>query len=127
MASLDGAREIAWLRVARALLMRRAMDDQVDLTVRRSPSGVLWTGAIAALTPFVISSASSSTVTVNGKVVESTYRDWFAIFGGGVALACALAAIWFVHREGRTPKVLGAIAAVAAVGGYQVARGFGAI
>ena len=96
-------------------------------------------GAMAGALPFVIHVASASSMTADRIVVASTYRDWAAVSGGAVALACALAAIGVAVRARATPPRVtdstgAAVSAapivmagllVAALGGYQLARGFG--
>ena len=92
---------------------------------RIPPSPVtLIAGAIAGAVPFVVSMASYSARWENGAVVESTYRDWIAVGGGGAAIVCGIAAIAVFARAKETPKLLAAIAIVA-LGGYQIARGLG--
>lgn len=82
-------------------------------------------GAIAGAVPFAISMANASYSTVNGEVVSATYRDWVAIGGGAAAVICGLAAIAAFARATKLPLAAAGLAVVA-LGGYQIARGFGA-
>lgn len=102
--------------------------DGGDVSISSAGKTWLIVGLVAGIVPFMLSSSSSSSVTVNGHVVESTYRDNVAIAGGAVALLCGvLAAI----AERKPSSVRGTRLAMAvgvlALGAYQIARGFGAI
>jgi hypothetical protein len=99
-------------------------------TPREAPSRssaviLIGVGAAMALLPFSISSSTSSYEMVNGEIVASTYRDWFAILGGITGAACALIAVAMGLRQ-RAWALAGGAVLVAALGSYQVARGFGA-
>jgi len=92
---------------------------------RTTPSPVtLIAGAIAGVVPFVISNARGSYSVVNGEVVAATYRDWIAVGGGTAAVILGLAAIATFARSNKAFAAAGL--AIAALGGYQIARGMGA-
>jgi hypothetical protein len=81
-----------------------------------------WIGALAAMLPWLLHTTVS--VTVRGDVVR--YRDWMAISGGGVAVACGIAAI--LHARARVSGRLLALGmAIALIGVYHLARGVGMI
>ncbi|TMQ03153.1 MAG: hypothetical protein E6J91_48060, partial [Deltaproteobacteria bacterium] len=86
---------------------------------------MLIAGAISGALPLLISYSSSSFHTVNGVVVEAHYRDWIAVGGGGMAAALALIAM-VVALRATAWAIAGISAAVLLLGGYQMARGFGA-
>lgn len=81
-------------------------------------------GAIAGVVPFVMSSATANVSWVNGEVASVTYRDWTALGCGAGAILCGLAAIAMFASAKRAPLVIAGVA-IAALGGYQVARGMG--
>jgi TPR repeat protein len=82
-------------------------------------------GAICAALPFVISYSSSSIQTTNGVVVEVYYRDWIAIGCGGMAALFGLIALAVAVRASAGWTSVAAAATVLALGGFQIARGFG--
>jgi len=87
-------------------------------------TGSLVAGAIAGVVPFMIHVTSSSVVTHNGEIVESSYRDWVAIGGGAIALVCGAIAVVAARAAGGGSRLaLGAL--VVLLGAYQVVRGFG--
>lgn len=77
-------------------------------------------GAAGAFAPFVMKVERVSIA--NGVV---TYRDWAAVAGGATAILFALIAIPFVRRA-KVPPLWIAVVILAGLGGYQIARGFGA-
>ena len=86
-------------------------------------------GLLAAIAPFFVSCSSSSTRTVNGRIVESSYFDLFAVVGGGIAV---LVALGMLIQFGETApedkyKRIGVFVAMLALGGFQILRGFGTI
>lgn len=85
----------------------------------RNPRGFFKAGLIAGLLPFVVQLSSSRVVIENG-VVDATYRDYVAITGGVIALLCGV----FALAGARRAQVVGALV-VLALGGLQLARGFG--
>ncbi|HEU0034858.1 MAG TPA: tetratricopeptide repeat protein [Kofleriaceae bacterium] len=85
---------------------------------------VLIVGLVAAALPFGMSAVDSSYETANGVVVARHYRDWIAIGGGGVALACGFVAIVMLLRA-RSLGYLAGAAAIVVLGGFQLARGLG--
>lgn len=84
---------------------------------------LLIAGAIAGAVPFMASYSQTSTTVVNG-VASSTFRDWVAVGAGGLAIVLALAAIASLAKSKRMKEIAMGVA-VLALGGYQVARGFG--
>jgi hypothetical protein len=96
-----------------------------DLSIRSTDKTLTIIGAIAAIVPFVIHASSSSSVTENGVVVASSYRDNVALAGGIVAVLCGLAAAALARRSGGAR--IGIAIAVLALGAYQIARGLGAL
>ena len=82
-------------------------------------------GAIAGAIPFAIHASSSSMASVDGHVTSFVYRDWIAVGGGAAAVALGVATM-LVGRSSllRMQAILAGIA-LGALGGYQVASGFG--
>jgi hypothetical protein len=103
-------------------------DDGGDVSISSASKTWLIIGLVAGIIPLLFSSSSSSSVTVNGQVVESTYRDNFAIAGGAVAIFCGvLAAISERKPSSVRSKRLAMAIGMVALGAYQVARGFGKV
>jgi hypothetical protein len=100
----------------------------LSLNVSLSAASKTWTviGLIAGLLPFLISTSSSSSTTVNGQITSFAYRDNFALAGGAVALLCGIIAAISERKPSdvRTKRLLVAFAIVA-LGGFQIARGLG--
>ncbi|HEX7702970.1 MAG TPA: hypothetical protein VF403_19665 [Kofleriaceae bacterium] len=73
----------------------------------------------------MISTASTSSVTENGKIVSFSYRDNIAIIAGVVAILCGIvaAATAAKNKSGSTRLAIGI--AVIVLGAFQIARGFG--
>ena len=87
---------------------------------------LLTVGVVAGVTPFVIHVSSSSTSYVNGALIAATYRDWVAVGGGAVAALCGIAqAILVARSELGRGKNVGLGLLLVALGGYQLASGFG--
>lgn len=87
---------------------------------------LLTVGVVAGVAPFVIHVSSSSTSYVNGQLVAATYRDWVAVGGGAVAAICGIAqAILAARSDGSRSKNVGLGLLLVALGGYQLASGFG--
>ena len=101
----------------------QAMTDDISLSTTDKSAAIA--GGIAGLIPFVISTASTSSVTENGQVVSFTYRDNIAINAGVIAILCGIvaAATAAKNKSGRTRLAIGI--AVIALGAFQIARGFG--
>lgn len=85
--------------------------------------GVIGAGGIVGLAPFVFSMSASSYSTVNGVVQHAVYRDWFAVAGGVIAAALGLLGLATAAKK---PATIALGLAVIALGGFQIARGFGA-
>jgi TPR repeat protein len=98
-----------------------------DLSLRTPGKSLLILGGIAGAVPFVITMSSSSTSTVNGRVVASHFRDWLAVGGGAVAALCGVLALVAVvrSRDRNRAMLIAAAVGVLALGGYQIARGLG--
>jgi len=95
------------------------------------PSQVEIAGIAAALIPFICNITTTSTRTVNGRVVEETSTDYVAIVLGliavGIAAYIAVSLLPGTDSEDR-PKRLAVIAAIAVIGAYQLlARGLGMV
>lgn len=101
------------------------MGDEEVASVRSPERGVLIVGALAGLLPFAISSAKASYSTVNGEVVDLQYSDVVAQGGGAVAVLCGLIALAMAAKAKKTPMIAAAVV-VMVLGGFQLARGFGA-
>ena len=99
------------------------MTDDISLSTTDKSAAIA--GGIAGLIPFVISSASTSSVTENGKVVSFSYHDNIAIIAGVVAVLCGIvaAATATKNKSGSTRLAIGI--AVLVLGAFQIARGFG--
>ncbi|MEO8703941.1 MAG: tetratricopeptide repeat protein [Kofleriaceae bacterium] len=81
-------------------------------------------GAIAVVLPMFVTISSSSSVTINGHVESSVYRNWPAVAFGIVAILCAAVAMVAAVRA-RAGLFIGLAALVIVFGGAQVANGFG--
>lgn len=101
------------------------MSEDLTPTVRiPGPSEIV--GFIAVGLPFVLSTASSSSSTVNGEVVSFVYRDWTAVGGGAVALVCGVLSLLLLRRRTtHKPARIAIAVGLLALGGFHVARGFG--
>jgi hypothetical protein len=101
----------------------------VDLTpIARIPAPSEIAGFTAVAAPFLISTSSSSSKTVNGELVDFAYRDWFAVGGGAVAIACGIISLLLLRRRTTNRPARIAIAAVLiALGALHVSRGFGLV
>src|SRR5258705_10659198 len=98
-----------------------------DISVKAGDKPLMILGAIAGAVPFIISSTSTSSTTVNGVVTSFTYRDNVALAGGAVAAVCGLIAVALAVKNKGGAARIGAALAVLALGGYQVARGLGVV
>ncbi len=101
---------------------------EVDLDSGRLDSGAMsppvLTGLIGGVLPFFISMAEVNTTTVNGQSTTE-YFDIVAVVGGGLALAAGLFALKGALQASKHASRWGTPAAVAALGVYQLLRGFG--
>lgn len=96
-----------------------------DISLSTTDKSATIAGGIAGLVPFVISTASTSTVTENGRTVSFSYHDNVAIIGGVIAVLCGIVAATMAakNKSGGTRLAIGI--AVLALGAFQIARGFG--
>ncbi len=86
-------------------------------------------GLLAGIVPFFFSCSSSSSRTVNGRVVESSHFDLVAVVGGAIAV---LMAVGVLTQFGTTApkdraKRIGLLVVMLALGVFQVLRGFGMV
>lgn len=89
-------------------------------------SGVGIAAAVAAALPFFGHYTTSSSVTENGEVVASTYRDYVALTGGGFAvLLGAVALLGALKSTDRRNLRLGVVGGIVALGVLQLLRGLG--
>ncbi len=86
-------------------------------------------GLLAGIAPFFVSCSSSSTSTVNGRVVESSYFDLFAVVGGAIAVLVALSMLGQLGVTAPEDKAKrsGVFVLMIALGAFQILRGFGVI
>jgi hypothetical protein len=96
-----------------------------DLSIKSTDKTLTMIGGIAGVVPFFIHSTTFSTVTENGNVVSSSFRDNVALGGGIVAVLCGLAAAAMARKSGSSRVGIGV--AVLVLGAYQIAHGLGAI
>lgn len=82
-------------------------------------------GAVVGAIPWFVSVSSSSSSSVNGHVTSFVYRDWIAVGCGVVAALLGVMAAWMGRRSLIRMQAIVAGIAIVALGGYQVARGFG--
>jgi TPR repeat protein len=83
-------------------------------------------GAVVGAVPFGLRMATVSSSSVNGEVVSFVYRDWIAVICGVIAVALGLVTLWMARGETlRKALAIGAGVGVLALGGLQIARGFG--
>ncbi len=88
--------------------------------------GLASAGAIVGAVPFGLSMATVSSSTVNGEVTSFVYRDWIAVVCGVIALVLGVVTLWMSRSEKlRRGLAIGAGIGVLALGGLQIARGFG--
>ncbi len=108
--------------------MTPPLDDDLDVTRRGFPSPVLIAGAAVGLVGFVVAIEKASWSSVDGRIVDATYRNWGAL-GAGIAaigLAALALATWrSIRMRSRIAHVVAAFAVIG-LGGVQVARGLGA-
>jgi len=101
---------------------------EVDLDSGGLDSGAMsppvLTGLIGGVIPFFISMAEVNTTTVNGQSTTE-YFDIVAVVGGGLALGAGLFALKGALQASKHASRWGTPAAVAALGVYQLLRGFG--
>ncbi|MGD9099486.1 MAG: hypothetical protein PVF45_03330 [Anaerolineae bacterium] len=86
-------------------------------------------GLLAGIIPFFFSCSSSSSRTVNGRVVESSYFDLVAVVGGAIAALMALGILTQLSTtasEDRGKRIV-LLVVMLALGGFQVLRGFGMV
>ncbi|MBN1563105.1 MAG: hypothetical protein JXA10_04655 [Anaerolineae bacterium] len=87
------------------------------------PSQLEIAGIVLAAMPFVCTFSTTSTKTVNGRVVEESSTDYVAILAGlaAVGLAAAILATLFPNtaQEDRIKRI-GAIVVIALLGAYQL-------
>ena len=99
-------------------------DDPIATQGPLGPAAIV--GLVAGAVPFFIHLGTSSTVVVNGEVVESTSTDYVALGGGGVAIIAGIAAILTAKNAGANkPKAMMVGAGVIALGVFQLLRGAG--
>jgi hypothetical protein len=105
------------------------MDSQGNPGSVRFPSAIEITGIVACALPFVISTATTSSQSVNGVVTSFEYRDWFAVAGGGVGIACGLLSAISIGKTAKAKRALRGLLMLLLVagGGYQVLRGLGKV
>lgn len=119
------------LYTADARVVCRGCFDTADVAAATARSaggvGLLTAGAIAGVIPFLFHASESSTVVVNGEVVNAMSRDYVALACGAVAaLLGAIAAYGAVTSKAGGAALLMRLAIVA-LGAYQIARGLGAV
>ena len=85
-------------------------------------------GFVVGGLPFFCNFTSTSTRTVNGVVVESSYTDYVAIVLGAVAVLIALGSFRLLESTADDDRIkrIGIMIVIAALGVYQVLRGIGA-
>ena len=117
------------LYTAAGALVCPACFDKADLaaTIQRKPApwALVYIGAIVGLIPLLVRMGSATVITIDGAVVEESYRDWVAIGGGFVALGCGLVAAGLSLSSRPITQQLGLAVAVLALGAFQLMRGFG--
>jgi len=107
------------------------MTDQQDSgNFIKFPSQLEIAGIVLAALPFVCSFSSSSTRTVNGRVVEESNFDVVAAVAGAVAIGIGVFIVTYLartHADDRL-KRMGVIAGVILVGAFQLlVRGLGVV
>lgn len=97
----------------------------------RFPSRLEIVGLAAALLPFICKVSTTSTKTVNGRVVEKTSTDYVAILAGLVAIGIAVTILTTIFPNTAPHdrwKRIAVIVVIGVVGAYQLlGRGLGAI
>jgi len=97
------------------------MTDQPGSSIR-FPSQIEIAGIVLAVLPFICRFGSSSTHTVNGRVVEESHFDLVATLAGAVAIGIGVFIITYLARTDPEDRLkrMGVIAGVIAVGAFQV-------
>ena len=106
------------------------MSDQITpKSSIKFPSQLEIAGIVLALLPFVCSFSTSSTKTVNGRVVEESSTDYVAIVAGLVAIGIAATIFTTLFPQTNQDdriKRIGTIVVIAALGVFQLlGRGLG--
>lgn len=88
------------------------------------PVGIV--GIVLGCLPFGLSFSTSSSMTVNGVVEESTRRDYVALGLGPVAAVCGVFALLAALKETNQKNLrLGLAAGIVGLGLLQILRGLG--
>ena len=104
--------------------------DSEQTSLRPFPSVLEIVGIVAGIVPFVLSMASSSVQTVNGRVTSFSYSDPVAIGGGIVAALFGLvAAVTLIKHTEPAKRMLRVLLCLALIGGgaFHILRGFGIV
>ena len=86
-------------------------------------------GLVAGIVPFFLSFHSSTSQSINGEVLHSTYVDYVAVPGGALALLMGVVALVDGLRNQAAGKGIraGIAVAIAGLGIFQLLRGFGVV
>ena len=105
------------------------MSEQPANTIK-FPSQLEIAGIVIALLPFVCNFSTSSTRTVNGRVVEESSFDVVAAVAGAVAIGLGVFIVTYLVRTAAEDRIkrMGVIAGVILVGVFQLlVRGLGVV
>ena len=91
-------------------------------------SGVGIAAVVAAMLPFFGHYTTSSSLSENGEVVASTYRDYVALAGGALAILFGGVAVLGALKAAEQRNLrLGIVGGAIALGVFQLLRGVGAV
>ena len=83
---------------------------------------------VFAMLPFFGHYTTSSSETLNGEVVASSYRDYVALGGGAIGIVLAIFAIVAATRATNQKNLrLGLAVGILLIALFQVVRGFGIV
>jgi len=101
------------------------MDDLGTTSLSTADRSLAGFGLVVGVIPFFVHVSESSSVSVNGHVTASTFRDWVAIGCGGAALVVGAIAVALAVRNKAGGARIALAAAAVALGALQLVRGFG--
>lgn len=91
------------------------------------PGASEYIGGVGAALPFFIHYSASSSTTVNGVVTSSSFIDYVALAGGGIAVLFGIVSLALLGKTAPTKKSLRAAlgGGLLLVGVFQLLRGLG--
>lgn len=98
-------------------------------TPERFPNHLEIAGLALAFILFICNFTTTSTTTVNGRVVEQTKINYVALGLGPLTILAGLALLWMLRQIPQEDRLkhLGVMVVIIGLGGVNVARGIGAV